>query len=221
MTYQLDIPNEELQVFQNFLQIYSKGKIIVQEGHSHDQRIFLLRQGEVEVIKRVGEDRQVLGRIEAVNFFGEMAIVSHRPRTATVVAASEPVVVYAFDNPNLSAIMSNPKWGLMLMRRLADDLEQRHNEYESAQLKIIKVQEQISEMLGTILNLYAVSGSDEIARQMFLEALPKIIKVHVNELNIRLRMPDETRLKQYRRLDIISEQLYRAALITRSKLKQD
>ena len=70
--YVLDIPNTEWKQFQPFVNIYSEGKIIIQEGDEHDNRIFLLRKGEVDVLRCEGDRQQVLGRIMAVNFFGEM-----------------------------------------------------------------------------------------------------------------------------------------------------
>lgn len=219
MSNPLEIPEEELQVFQSFLHIYSKGKTIVSEGEKGDQKIFLLRQGEVEVFKRVGEQQQSLGNIKAVNFFGEMAIVSRRPRTATIIASTDPVVLYEFDNPNLSAILGNHKWGALLIKRLADDLEERHTEYEQERMELKRLRTEISDMVGALVNLYAVAGQDEYSKQMFLDALPKILEVHTSGMGIKLRLPDESRLRQYKRLGIITEQLYRSAIITRAKLK--
>jgi len=57
MPVKLDIPDEELQKFQPFLRVYAKGETILREGQVPDQRVFLLRQGEVEVIKKSGHSR--------------------------------------------------------------------------------------------------------------------------------------------------------------------
>jgi len=221
MTGKIDIPQEELQQFKPFVQIFSRGKEIIREGDERDQRIFLLRQGSVDVVKQIGDQREVVGRIEAVNLFGEMSIVTKRPRTASIIAASDPVVIYAFDNPNLSVILANPKWGNLLVRRLAENLEKRHKEFEAAQLEVMRLRTAVSDMVGAILTLYAVSGKDEMTQKMFLESLPKLVGLHMKGLGVVIKIPDQNKLQKYKRLEIISELLYRFAMVTRSKLKDD
>src|SRR5260370_9372990 len=52
-----------------------------------DDSVYLIRKGSVTVSVRVGGRDIVLAYLPAGNYVGEMALITHRPRTATVRAA--------------------------------------------------------------------------------------------------------------------------------------
>ena len=122
-----DIPEIEYQRFQAFIQVYQKGAVIVSEDELDDKGLFLLRKGEVAIYKGRGKARELISKIEAINFFGEMAIIAGGPRSATVEALTDDTLVYAFRTPDLDALMSNPTWGRMLVTRLSKDLQQSNS----------------------------------------------------------------------------------------------
>ncbi len=64
-------------------------KVLVQEGDVADD-FFVLVAGEAEVIA-AGEAgvAKMLGTLTAPNYFGEIGLLAHRPRTATVRAVTE------------------------------------------------------------------------------------------------------------------------------------
>ena len=67
---------------------YLEGEVIFREGDPGD-KLFLLLDGSVEVIKdHEGNAELKLQTLHAVNYFGEMAILTDEPRSATTVAAS-------------------------------------------------------------------------------------------------------------------------------------
>ena len=59
------------------------GQILVKEGELNDE-MFILEEGEVEVLK--GETNQLLGCLKTGDCFGEMALLEHVPRSATIRA---------------------------------------------------------------------------------------------------------------------------------------
>src|SRR3990167_1227742 len=59
------------------------GEILVKEGELNDE-MFILEEGEVEVLK--GEANQLLGCLKTGDCFGEMALLEHVPRSATIRA---------------------------------------------------------------------------------------------------------------------------------------
>jgi CRP-like cAMP-binding protein len=119
-----DIPPDEARIFKPFTKIYQRGESIIIEGQKDDMGLFLLRVGSVCVYRKRLGGRDLISSIEAINFFGEMALLLNAPRSATVEASSETVVVYAFQTPDLNKLLSNPKWGQMLVERLCHDLRQ-------------------------------------------------------------------------------------------------
>ncbi|MBI3178286.1 MAG: cyclic nucleotide-binding domain-containing protein, partial [Deltaproteobacteria bacterium] len=61
---------------------------IISEGETGDA-FYMLADGEVAVSKKLGVQDTVLARLHAGAVFGEMALVSKAPRTATVTARNE------------------------------------------------------------------------------------------------------------------------------------
>jgi CRP-like cAMP-binding protein len=61
-----------------------KGKVMAQEG-DRGREFFVLLEGEADVTKG---DRSI-NRLSEGDFFGEIALVTHMPRTASVTATSD------------------------------------------------------------------------------------------------------------------------------------
>lgn len=64
-----------------------RDEVLIKEGDDSDA-VYLLRKGSVTVSKRVGGKDVVLNYVAAGNYVGEMALLGHQPRIATVTAAS-------------------------------------------------------------------------------------------------------------------------------------
>ena len=220
MRNQYGIPDDELKQFKSHLRVYSIGEKIINEGET-DHRIFLLRKGQVDVYKNIASEQQFLSSIQAVNFFGEMAIVSHRPRTASVIAATDPVVVYEFENPNLSTIMAHPTWGMMLLKRLADNLEERHRAYESAQVEMKNLKTEIGDMLGALVSFSSAAKKDESTFSMLPDILLKLIKLHLRNQAIQLNFPNREQAYIYYKLGILPEKMYQIAIDSADESLED
>lgn len=140
------ISREEIASFHQSMRIYPGGEAIILEGEI-DHSLFLIRSGKVDVLKKSSENKQErLGTIEAVNFFGEMSVINDEPRSATVVAAGEEVLVYAITRPNLGLIFANPKWAELLIARLAKNLAQSNVNKVALANQVDELQAQISQM---------------------------------------------------------------------------
>jgi len=67
---------------------FRAGEVVFRQGDFPD-RLYLIGQGEVDVIRSENGREVVLARLKAGEFFGEMGILGNTPRTATVRAASD------------------------------------------------------------------------------------------------------------------------------------
>ncbi|MBI9045663.1 MAG: cyclic nucleotide-binding domain-containing protein [Anaerolineaceae bacterium] len=207
------IPESELNNYAQYLRIYSKGKVIIREGQVDDQQVFLLRHGTVEIFKTIGKRQEILDRVEAVNFFGEMAVLSRQPRSATVVAASDPVVVYAINDPNLNAILSHPAWGKMLVGRIADSLGRMNREYEYVKTRQDTQSKRIAELIGLLDIFGKIADTNGYNAQVVLDAIPTVIKAFGEKINVKPDFPDDAKLERYYQSGILSDQLYRALVV--------
>ena len=121
---QIPIPREELARHERYLTTYRSGTEILSEGKSDDFSLYLLRVGSVGIYRNTNEGPKQIDTIEAVNFFGEMALITRSPRTATVKAISDTVYIYKFQSVDLKSVYANPMWVDKLITRLVNNLKQ-------------------------------------------------------------------------------------------------
>jgi small-conductance mechanosensitive channel/CRP-like cAMP-binding protein len=70
--------------------LFGDGEVIVREGDA-GTTMFVVRRGRVEIT--VGAERTLVAVTEAGGYFGEMSLLTGEPRTATVVARGDCVVL--------------------------------------------------------------------------------------------------------------------------------
>jgi serine/threonine-protein kinase len=102
-------------------EVYQSGEVIMQEG-TGGSSMYLVVQGRVSVRKSTDGQPVELRQIACGDGFGEMAIVSQMPRSATVVAL-EPTEVIAISGAVLR--LSGPGLAMKLYRNIAALLSER------------------------------------------------------------------------------------------------
>jgi len=103
---------------------FQKGDIIVQEGDRGDS-LYILESGLVKVVLGHGTDNpQVLARLRAGDYFGEMSLLTGEPRSATVIAAVETKALVLHKNELDELMKQYPSmalhFGRVLSKRLKD-----------------------------------------------------------------------------------------------------
>lgn len=94
-----------------------EGKVLIREGE-HGREFFVLLDGEV-VVRRNGRKLSSVGRGD---FIGEIALVSKRPRTATVTATS-PVRALVIRDVEFKTLLRNkPEMALKILATVAERL---------------------------------------------------------------------------------------------------
>jgi CRP/FNR family transcriptional regulator, cyclic AMP receptor protein len=129
-------PNMEVNLFSKYGQTLDEGKVIFREGEEGD-KMYIIQEGSVRITKAMGTKEHTLAVLSKGDFFGEMAIVSKTPRSATATAATT-VKLLGFDREGfVSMIEKNAKIALNIIDKLSRRLQQanlqiqhlvRHNE---------------------------------------------------------------------------------------------
>ncbi len=96
---------------------YTPGETIVQEKTWESSIFYILVKGKLDAsITEQSGNRKIVGSISAGSSFGEMAMLSGTPRTATVSVADEPALVLEFTRPAIRLLRKLPKFGKALDR---------------------------------------------------------------------------------------------------------
>jgi CRP/FNR family transcriptional regulator, cyclic AMP receptor protein len=99
---------------------FAKGDIIFQAGEPAD-RMYVVAEGEVEI--SIGD--QVVEVLGPETIFGEMALLTKEPRSATARAHTDCRVVEIPERRFLLLIQQTPHFALDVMRVIAERLRRR------------------------------------------------------------------------------------------------
>lgn len=105
------------------IQIFNAGDRIVSQ-HEQGDAMFLIIEGSVDVIRDIGVGQQFLAKLERNRSFGEVALLTNSPRTASVIAQTK-VRVIKITKENLAHLSAeNPRIAMQIYRILAESLAQ-------------------------------------------------------------------------------------------------
>ena len=82
-----------------------KDDILISEG-DHDDRLYAVAKGELEVSRQGGRGREVLARLASGTITGELAFLDGLERTATVKAASDECCVVILRRERLETLLT-------------------------------------------------------------------------------------------------------------------
>ena len=92
-----------------------RGEVVFSEGEKGTS-LFLVAQGEVEVVRSSDEGEQVLATLGTGALFGEMALLGGPPRTATV-RASQSTMVLEIEQPAMRKLIQKDRRVLEVLMR--------------------------------------------------------------------------------------------------------
>ena len=105
---------------------FPAGATILREGDEADAA-YILTSGRCAVYRGAGDERRLLREMGPGEVFGEMALVTQRPRSATVIAV-EDVTAIVITREMLAQELEAGSWLGALVRSLVDrfrDLDER------------------------------------------------------------------------------------------------
>jgi CRP-like cAMP-binding protein len=202
----------EEALFQRFGHDYPKGKVLFREGE-RGKEMFVIQAGKVTISKKVRDVETNLAVLGPGEFFGEMAIISNKPRNATATI-SEEAKVLAIDHKTFEAmIRGNAEIAVRMIKQLAERLSEADEQIESLLLmdpgsRIVNQILQVCERHGrpteegieiefSIRDLPGYLGVGEPALRSLLDGLVRSGLIHRS--GGRVTVFDAARLKEYLR----------------------
>ena len=110
--------------------VYQNGEIVFEEG-SMGRDMYVIQNGEVEILKGTGESQFRLAVLGKGQIFGEMALFENLPRSATVRVKGKARILTVDARAFLSKVSADPTLAFHILkemsqrvRRLDDEIKQ-------------------------------------------------------------------------------------------------
>ena len=117
----------ELELFINKAEyaVWNANNIVIREDDP-GEHLYLILSGKVRITKRTYEGiEQILGILNVGDFFGEMVLLDHRSRSASVYSHTN-IELARIPHSDISTILTdNPRIGLKVVRAFSEVLSLR------------------------------------------------------------------------------------------------
>jgi CRP-like cAMP-binding protein len=163
------------------LRDYEPGDLIFKEDEQADQ-MYILLQGSVDLKMKVDRGEAVLKTVNTPNdFFGEMALLDDRPRSASAVATKKTRVLTVDGQTFETMILTNGKFALKIIKVLAE--------------RIRRSNDQVSDLIETMPRERIARGMTDFATHYGERIHDGAIKVNVAAmstwLNTHIGIPQD------------------------------
>ncbi|HVT59823.1 MAG TPA: cyclic nucleotide-binding domain-containing protein [Thermoanaerobaculia bacterium] len=102
---------------------FSAGEYIFREGDLGTE-MYIIHEGKVEILNRLGDEDKVLAVLEKGDFFGEMSVLEDLPRAATARALTYARLLQINGSTFDQMLQSNPEIAVRMMRKLSRRLRE-------------------------------------------------------------------------------------------------
>ncbi len=109
-------------LFARFGREYRAGDVLFLEGETGEE-MYVIQSGAVQVSKRIGDEERPLATLGRGELLGEMAILNHKPRTASAIVIEDTRCLVIDGRTLESMIQKNPEIAMRLVKTLAKRLD--------------------------------------------------------------------------------------------------
>ena len=114
---------------ERFARDFEAGTVLFEEGQPGDY-MYVVQSGEIEIRRQVGETERVLAVLPSGEFFGEMAILNGRPRSATAVVKTAARLLVIEGKTFEAMLRARPEIAMRIIKSLATRLESANQHVE-------------------------------------------------------------------------------------------
>jgi CRP-like cAMP-binding protein len=102
---------------------FAAGEYIFREGDLGTE-MYIISEGKVEILNRLGDQDRVLAVLEKGDFFGEMSVLEDMPRAASARALTDTRLLQINGSTFDQMLQSNPEIAVRMMRKLSRRLRE-------------------------------------------------------------------------------------------------
>ena len=175
-----DLPIEAIDLIASKLQLvqFPKDAIIFRIDDPADC-MYLIKSGEVKVIAGLDEDDEVLAYLTRGNYFGEMALLTGEPRSATVMTSLDTELFMLTKQDFNYLLARHPSIAVTLSHVLSQRLRDLSIKKAGRQNKIVCVLDSIRHSSEKLLIV-------DLARKLSKETNGKVVVIEVGEASVEM-----------------------------------
>jgi len=163
----------ESRLLARFGRRFSAGDVLFNDGDPAGEA-FLLQEGRVRLIKRVGAVERSLRVLRPGDLFGETALIEGAPRSSTAVALSDGVAL-ALDQATFEQVLSsNPGVGSRVLHQLIRRLRDAED-----QIEILMLRDSQSKIVVSLLKLVHQTNSGQTTGAVNVNISPMELSTRV------------------------------------------
>jgi CRP-like cAMP-binding protein len=121
-------------MFVKFGKRFPAGTVLFHEG-DRGEEMFILQSGKVKISKKIRGVEKTLATLEKGEFFGEMAILNDKPRSATAETIEDADMLVIDRKTFETLLRSNVEIAIRFIKRLADRLRETNEQMESLMIR--------------------------------------------------------------------------------------
>lgn len=122
------------ELFERYGEVVPKGTVLFYEGDP-GQEMYIILSGKVRISKGAGGFEKILVVLGKGEFFGEMAILNSKPRSATATAIEECRILIIDRETFETMIRNNGEIAVRIIKKLAARLQEADNQIENLLLR--------------------------------------------------------------------------------------
>ncbi len=173
------------------------GTVLFNEG-DRGEEMYILQSGRVKISKRIRGVEKTLATLEKGEFFGEMAILNDKPRSASAETIEECEMLMIDRKTFDALIRGNAEIAVRFIKRLADRLRETNDQMESLMIKDntsrlvsilakhVRDNKKSGEFTMTVDDLAGVAGIEAAQARTILEKLASVRIVHLSEDKVHI-----------------------------------
>jgi CRP-like cAMP-binding protein len=170
-------------MYAKFGKRFSTGTVLFREG-DRGEEMYILQSGKVKISKKIRGVEKTLATLEKGEFFGEMAILNDKPRSASAETIEDSDMLVIDRKTFETLLRSNVEIAIRFIKRLADRLRETNDQMEALMIRdntsrlVSLLAKQVKEKKGAVSisidELAGLAGIEGGQAKMILEKLASV-----------------------------------------------